>query len=490
MPGTLIALSTRRDVSLRHMLSELELALHRPQGEHIKLFPKWNDSLIERPRGQLATMVLEDPDYAEYDILLTLDDDIGFDWEDALKVIHAARETGDIVCAAYATRERNPFLALRALAGHPLEFYPSRESRLVEIMYATTGMMAVPRRILEAMCNHRFEDADGGHTVRRYERWGTNGMAYWGFYNQFDVVRPDGQVEHLSEDFAISDRARQLGFKVWCDVSVILQHEGPIPVYVHDIPSIGRGIMPTGDPLVDSLPFDLAAYTGGHHAVLAQSMYGARQAYIDSWHEWRAAHPDAPEGEWYATDEVGQIYLLELMRWHLEGGGTPFALAALCKDKHVLDYGCGISTFGLHAAAAGAASVLAVDVNAVTTEYAQFRASRHGFSQFHALTTNLDAQQPDRQTYPLGAEQFDVVHCWHVAEHVPNPIALVDEWKRLLKPGGLLLADWDFSKNGSTDHAADPMHHLLSEFEIDGDFADVIVASGFEPVEPHVWRKA
>lgn len=485
MPGTLIALSSRRDVALRHMMSMIDLMLHIPAGDHIMLVPKWNDSLIERPRGQLATVLLDDPAYAEYDVLLTLDDDIGFAYEDALKVIQSARATGDIVCAGYATREREPHIALKPLPGVPLEFYPSDAPRLAEVYYATTGMMAVPRQLLEEMRDHHFDDADGGHTVRRYHRAGTNNQPFWGFYSPFDVRYPDGEVEHLSEDYAISERARQLGRKIWCDTSIFLEHEGPIPVTVADIPRIGLGIVPTGDPLVDSLPLDLADFVGSHPALLIPSMHGARQVYIDLWNNWRAAHPDDPEGGWYALPEVGEVYLLELMRWHLEGGGTPAALATLCAGKNVIDYGCGISTFGLHAAAAGAASVLAVDVNEVTTRYAEFRAQRNGLTQFHAVRTDLNAAAPEEQDYGLGGEQFDVVHCWHVAEHVPDPVALVAEWNRLLVPGGTLIADWDFHHNGG----ADPMHHELAEFGEITDFAHVVMAHGFEQIAEHVWRK-
>lgn len=37
------------------------------------------------------------------------------------------------------------------------------------------------------------------------------------------------------------------------------------------------------------------------------------------------------------------------------------------------------------------------------------------------------------------SEQFDVVHCCHTIEHVPDPLAYLEEFNRVLKPGGILM---------------------------------------------------
>jgi SAM-dependent methyltransferase len=45
----------------------------------------------------------------------------------------------------------------------------------------------------------------------------------------------------------------------------------------------------------------------------------------------------------------------------------------------------------------------------------------------------------DIQTYPLPAEAFDIVLCWTVLEHLPDPRAAVANMAQSLKSGGLLV---------------------------------------------------
>jgi len=45
----------------------------------------------------------------------------------------------------------------------------------------------------------------------------------------------------------------------------------------------------------------------------------------------------------------------------------------------------------------------------------------------------------DLQTYPLPREAFDVVVCWYVIEHLPNPEQALQNMFQALKPDGLLV---------------------------------------------------
>jgi SAM-dependent methyltransferase len=45
----------------------------------------------------------------------------------------------------------------------------------------------------------------------------------------------------------------------------------------------------------------------------------------------------------------------------------------------------------------------------------------------------------DLQTYPLEKEQFDIVICWDVVEHLPRPQEALHNMINALKPGGVLL---------------------------------------------------
>jgi SAM-dependent methyltransferase len=50
-----------------------------------------------------------------------------------------------------------------------------------------------------------------------------------------------------------------------------------------------------------------------------------------------------------------------------------------------------------------------------------------------------DAIVGDVETYPLPEEEFDVILCWTVLEHLVHPRAAFENLARALKPGGLLV---------------------------------------------------
>jgi len=61
----------------------------------------------------------------------------------------------------------------------------------------------------------------------------------------------------------------------------------------------------------------------------------------------------------------------------------------------------------------------------------------------------------DILSIPIEKNSFDVILCTEVFEHIPNPIAAIDEFYRLLKPGGILIVTAPFN---SLTHFA-PYHY-------------------------------
>ena len=80
------------------------------------------------------------------------------------------------------------------------------------------------------------------------------------------------------------------------------------------------------------------------------------------------------------------------------------------REHSLLDYGCGSGAFIAFAKEAQAAQVLV------------------GFDQYNENFRNPDVLN----------QTFDVVLCQDVIEHVPDPLALLDELGRLVKPNGIL----------------------------------------------------
>jgi ubiquinone/menaquinone biosynthesis C-methylase UbiE len=107
--------------------------------------------------------------------------------------------------------------------------------------------------------------------------------------------------------------------------------------------------------------------------------------------------------------------------------------AALTGTEHVLD----VATGGGHAAyvlAPYAADVVALDLTREMLQVAQQEALKR------QLTT-ISFLEGDAQQLPCADASFDVVVCRQAAHHFPNVRACVQEWARVLKPGGKLLVD-------------------------------------------------
>lgn len=95
-------------------------------------------------------------------------------------------------------------------------------------------------------------------------------------------------------------------------------------------------------------------------------------------------------------------------------------LSAVRPGERVLDLGCGSGRF---------LSLLDDGVGAEIAEEAVARARRHG----EVRLLNADG------TLPFDHGEFDLIWCSEVIEHVPDAEGLLQEARRVLRPGGRLL---------------------------------------------------
>lgn len=101
----------------------------------------------------------------------------------------------------------------------------------------------------------------------------------------------------------------------------------------------------------------------------------------------------------------------------------------LCAGHRVLDLGCG-SGYGACRIAGVASSVVGVDVAQDAVAFARDRYRRSNLS-FMAI-------EPDGPL-PFDAGQFDVVLSFQVIEHVGNVRGYLEEARRVLRPGGIMV---------------------------------------------------
>jgi 2-polyprenyl-3-methyl-5-hydroxy-6-metoxy-1,4-benzoquinol methylase len=99
-------------------------------------------------------------------------------------------------------------------------------------------------------------------------------------------------------------------------------------------------------------------------------------------------------------------------------------------EKRVLDAACGTGYGTEILKVAGAAgSVLGIDLDEEAIEYARNRHQPSGVSYIASNAARIEA--------PAGS--FEVITSFETIEHVPDDLLLLQEFARLLKPGGTLI---------------------------------------------------
>ena len=134
------------------------------------------------------------------------------------------------------------------------------------------------------------------------------------------------------------------------------------------------------------------------------------------------------KASWMAGD-FGQI-----ARKIASGAEEFIARLDLKPGMKVLDVACGSGNQSIPAAQAGA-TVTGVDIATNLLEQARVRAAEEGLK--------IQFDEGDAEQLPYGDAQFDVVLSMFGAMFAPRPAKVVNEFKRVCRPGGLLaMANW------------------------------------------------
>jgi len=116
----------------------------------------------------------------------------------------------------------------------------------------------------------------------------------------------------------------------------------------------------------------------------------------------------------------------------------------------ILDAGCGTG-LNLRHLPAGSTGI---DINPRNVELVERRLPNHR------------VVQGDVEALPFGANDFGTVLCTEVIEHIPDPSAALSEFRRVLKPGGVLVGSvparsmiWKLRFLSSTCPHSEPFHN-------------------------------
>jgi FkbM family methyltransferase len=165
------------------------------------------DSHVDRARNRIANQFMN----SEYEWLIFLDADLAFNAEDILRLYAHGK---DVIAGFYAKKKTGP----AEWVCNPLTTVEDDDG-LLSLREAGTGCLCIHRNVFSKMKRawpelEYIADGSGGRTE----------FAYFQSGPVFDEER--GIRRWLSEDWLFCKRARQLGFTIYADRSVVLLHQG------------------------------------------------------------------------------------------------------------------------------------------------------------------------------------------------------------------------------------------------------------------------
>jgi hypothetical protein len=176
-----------------------------------------NTSLIDVGYSICVTNFLEnsDKDFLlswEYDVLLNPWDDPDYQFgPDIKRIVESCKEKQSLVCAPYIIRN-----IAKTICGASLnkaeEITCGPDGGMTELMWAPLGYTCMSRAFLQKM-------ADSMEKVQYDEK-----TELYPLFMPYIWESPEGNMVYLTLDRAFSQRARDLGFKLWMDSRIHLGH--------------------------------------------------------------------------------------------------------------------------------------------------------------------------------------------------------------------------------------------------------------------------
>jgi SAM-dependent methyltransferase len=136
--------------------------------------------------------------------------------------------------------------------------------------------------------------------------------------------------------------------------------------------------------------------------------------------------------------------------------GASLDALALRGGERILDVGSGLAQFARAMARAAGGPVLGVERSADQVREARRKAEQDGESSL------IDLRRGDAADLPLNEDEwgrFDVAHARFLLEHVRDPLAVVREMVRAVRPGGRIVLEDD-------DHDLLRLYPAVPEYEL------------------------
>jgi len=167
-----------------------------------------NESLIPRGRNSLVAKFLAFEPKSTH--LMFIDSDIGFEPEEIIKLMLADK---DVSGGLYPKKALPVQYVVNKVPNS------TKEGNLVEVANLGTGFMLIKREVIETLIRAKpelhYQDAIG--LDPKYDPYK---------YALFDTLIDPVTKEYLSEDYYFCKLWRDMGGKIWADLTIKLDHAG------------------------------------------------------------------------------------------------------------------------------------------------------------------------------------------------------------------------------------------------------------------------
>ena len=194
------------------------------------------DSLVSRARNTIVTKFLDDEEFGGTHLFF-LDADIGFNHKNFERLLDFDKE---LVCGVYPTKginwERLKTLENKTVKPQNLMNYnvnfidPSNiklDNGFAEVKEGATGFMLIKKEVFSKIKN---EYPELKYTPRKASILAGSNNCY-DFFKVGNYKDKEGNISYLSEDFYFSTLWRDLGGKIFADLTSELSHLGKYSFY-------------------------------------------------------------------------------------------------------------------------------------------------------------------------------------------------------------------------------------------------------------------
>lgn len=170
-----------------------------------------NESLVTKARSKMVNFFMNN---TEYDRILFIDADIGFTPE---QVFDLLKHDKDIVCGAY------PMKGIPLRYNYNISQPEVKEEELIKIENIGFGFSLIKRKVFEDISQKHGEELKYYPATNNSTHSPTD-KEYHNSYHYFLELKKD--MSYLPEDFSFFERAKSVGYSVWLNTNIRLEHVG------------------------------------------------------------------------------------------------------------------------------------------------------------------------------------------------------------------------------------------------------------------------